>query len=665
MAIPIITSSPSIVTANVKQFSPAGNPIRYTISGTSAGLLYFKIQLIEKQTSNTIYIGNIFPTPVAPTIASFNVSNQLSSLVRSDVDNQNILVLEKPKNIIGYQLIITEWGLSGGTGSTVALSSGYTGDTAYAFDAMLDVFNFTTKYTGSTYIANTATTTNAKFLTSQPDYKAVNDYSFEQLYLLQNENPSLTIEYVINGVTHDITYTGTNIQFLISAGTPEVRAKAYIAITGSGTNYSNIQVSANTSILGNYIEYASGTTSSIAANLASSLSSNPYGYDIDYTAGDSRIGIIAPIGSGSGGNSISLTANKYVNTYTGITITSETRAIAYISGYNWCADTGTMSVLIMEPTTTRTLYYGPITNSGGTTSTYTDEIVAKINTNPYGYVAARSGIKGFAITARTGMGDTINGYPAWLYDDNNYITTAFSGGSTLGSGVITYTAATIPYSITGFTGGVDAVADLYSQSMERMIRLNTSPKKLLLSGYTGFAEGQSYVVRVKNASGVTMTEDRHYVYRSELCNEKLVNIVFTNSWGGVDSVQMIEPQEVVTSTKLNIKKNNVNLRGTDIYKTDGVYNENDMTYKNTSKANIRVWTKPMTDIESTWLVELVNSHNIYVEMTDSTLVPLQLVTTTYTVQKNRYIKEAMQFQFEFAFADNQIPSMGGCSYIIN
>lgn len=675
MSSPILIDAPSFGSiGNVRSFSPAGNPVIFNFSGSSTGLVFFKTQVVELKTLGTIYLGNTFPTPVNPTIASINLSSQLSSVVRSNVDNKDVLILEKPQNIVGYKVLVTEWGLSGGTGDTMtALSPAYTGSTNYAFEAELDVFSFNSKFTGSTYVANSATTTTAKFLTNQPDFKPVNAYSFEQLYLLQDENPSLKLEYTIGNNTYQSTFTGTNIQFLLSAATPEVRAKAYLALTGFGAAYDNIAISADTgggggaNRLGYYVSNWSGNTpANMAGGLATSCFLNSFGYTFNYTMGNNWMEILAPVGLGAAGNSITLTANRYATGYTTTVITAETRAIAIVSGYTWQPDTTHFTIKTNDLSNFITLVDGNVSNPAATTSAYTDIIVSSGNSNTFGYSFARVSNDAFSVTYRAGFGDTANGLPVYIYNQNNESQIGYyASGVTLGTALVTYSSATLPYSITGFTGGRTATPNVYYNSMERMVRINTSPKKLLLSGYTGFTIGQPYSVRVKNASGITMTEDRNYVYQDTDCNLNYVNVVFTNSFGGADSYQFVEPQESVVSNKLSVKKNSINVAASNIYITDGVYNPSDVTYKNTTKSNIKVYTKPLTDAESAWLVELVNSKNIYIELTDGNMVPVQLVNTNYNVQKNKYIREANQYQFEFSFSDNYLPALGGGKIIIN
>ncbi len=394
-----ITKSPLI-------YSPVNSPIVFTLSGSTSDLLLFRIELVESSTLTPIYVGNVYPTPVNPSVASVNLSNQLSSLVKPDIDNKSTLVTGKTKNIIGFKLLATEYGVSGGT--LTSLGTTYTGGTYYAFEGDLDNFNYSTRYTGSTYLINSGST--GHFLTLQPDYKEVNDYSTEQLYFLQSG------------------YTGLTV---------------------------SVQV-----------------------------------------------------GSSTFNNSFSTSGNT-------------------------------------------------------------------------------------------------------------------------------------------------------------MFRIQTSPKVLKSNGITGFTNNIPYSVKIKNNGGTTISEVKNYLYTEDECNLDYVNIAFTNSLGGIDTYQFINPQESLNVTKLNVTKNNINLDGSSIYSTGGVYNVSDETYHTQTKSSIKVYTKSLTDNESDWLSELVKSKNIYIELADGNLVPVQLTTTNYSIQKKKYTTELNQYQFDFSFSDNFLPAMSTAGIIIN
>lgn len=647
------------------KFSPAGNPIVFTVSGSSSNLLLFKAEVLETTTLTSVYTGNIFPTPVNPSQASVNLSNQLSSLVSPEPDNTSTLILGKSRPIIAYKLKTTEYGTSGGT--LTALGTANTSNTFYAFDSELDIFNYTKRFTGNTYVTMTGNT--AKFLTLQPDNKAVNDYSFEQLYFIQSGMSAVTLSVTVNGNLNIQHITGTN-PYVKTPAIPETRSKGFLAITGSCAAGDNLGVYTNGNLLGAYTASTSGlTTSQLATNLASALSSNVSGYTISTTG--NTIGIQAPAGLGSSGNSISLSAHVITTATTASTVTSETKAEVTIAGYTSVPDpySDYTTVYLYEPpsSTYIELYHGIVFHDT-TLNGFTAALVTELNINAYGYTAIQNASDSFIITARSGLGASMNGYPAYMYFDSTteLFVSYFGGGITNTTSGTTTNHFVIPNKITGFTGGINVTAEVTGYTLNDMLRIQTSPKQLKANSITGFTNGGTYSIKLKDDFGNVLTETKNYVYQDTDCNLEYVNIAFTNSIGGIDSYQFINPQQSLVITKLKVKKDNLNLDSSTPYLTNGIYNESDKTYHTSSKTNFKVYTKTLSDSESNWLTELVNSKNIWLELTDGNLLPIQLETSSYTIQKKKYTREDVnQYQFEFSLSDNYLPALANAGIVIN
>lgn len=535
------------------QYTPAYNPIVFSFSGSPETVL-FKISLLESETDTTIFTGNIYPTPLNPTVANINLTKQLSSLVFPDIDNTIDVAITKPNNIIGYKLNVVDYGITSG-GTLNKLTTGYTTNTFYCYDGKMDIQNFTS--TTSVNVINEGHSAN--FLTLQPNHKSVNDYSTEQLYFLQDGYDSLGLNIVVG--------TGNHNQFITLSGStpaiPEIKAVATVTVTQTPIT-------------------TSGTT-----------------------------------------------------------------------------------IEVIEPLRTVILYSGIVTYTGGING-YISNLVTYINSNTYGYVATQTSTSSYTITAPSGMGSSINTKPVYTY----FYTT--SGGV---SG--TYI----------FGGGIND-KPAFTGDLSKMNRINCSPTALINAGITGLTIGTEYSIFVKdirdtsktengffdiildsdgNIVGTLLSEKRYFKYEDVSCNLELVNILFTNSQGGVDSIQMVNPQQSINVSKLSIKKNNINLDSDNVYQTNGVYNTNDLTYDTTSKSSFKVWTKTLTDEQANWLVELVNSKNIYVVLNTGELVPVQMKTTSFNPVKFKYKPmEAQIYQFEFTLSDNFLPMLSqGSSIIIN
>jgi len=135
-------------------------------------------------------------------------------------------------------------------------------------------------------------------------------------------------------------------------------------------------------------------------------------------------------------------------------------------------------------------------------------------------------------------------------------------------------------------------------------------------------------------------------------------VVFTNSLGGVDTIQLIQPVESIEVARLNIKKNNINTTDSSVFLGEfGGFNVQNSTYDVTSKSTIKAYTKTMSNEYSNWLIELVKSKNVFIETLYSDLVPVQLKATTFNIDQTRFKRtEPIQYQFEFMFDDNFNPA---------
>lgn len=648
------------------KYSPANNPIIFGFSGDSPNLVLFQTQLVEDTTQSVIYTGNIFPPPLSNK-ANINLSKQLSALVRSDVDNAyGTIVTGKTRNTIGYRMNVSEYGYS--SAGTLSLISTATTNTYYAFEAGLDISNYTNSYTSTSHLMSSAGT--GSFLTFQPNNKAVNAFSNEQLYFLQDGYSALTVNINAKGSNRTFGVSAnTGNTYVISPAVPATKASAHIVFTGSssgaGDNIS-VFVSGST-LLGAYTASTSAVTATLlAAGLQASIDLNALGYTT--TRNNADITIIAPSG-GTAGNSITLTTAIGNTATTFTSATASTSASVLILGYTLPPLGAEVNIDTTDPT------YGYISlanyfvdSSDTTLSAFTTHLVAAINAGGYGYTASLSTSSRFTITARSGTGSIMNGVTVGVYSPYFTIYSDFAGGMDAGgSSGFTQFHSLLPHYKTSFTGGTDAIAQVTGVRLPFMVRVATSPRSLITQGITGLSKGDTYIVTVKtNSTGTTLSEARTYVYDDTGCNVDLMNVMFTNSLGGVDSIQMVAPQESVSVNKQTIKKNELDTDNVTPYVTNGVFNVSDMTYASTPKVTIKAYTKPLSDEESKYLVELVNSKNIYLELTNGQLLPVQLKTTNYSIQKKRYInRELIQYQFEFSLPDNFLPSLSSASYIIN
>jgi hypothetical protein len=617
--------------------APVGNPVIFSFSATSATTRVFQVSIKEPQFNTTIFTGKVYPTPSNTTEGFFNASNILSSLVRHDFDNNNTLLIPKPNNFQNYYLDINEYAVNTSTGQLQIITSGFTSSGYTIYESRLNVPYWSKTLTPTTYPMTNSINQNYKFLTNRPDYVKVNEYSAEQLYFLKK--PEGNFEVVVNQTK------------VVGSGT--TRASVTFSLNGvnlgSPNNYFfylTIPDPIHGTVIFSHTDTLDTSIASMMAGLAANV--NLYGYSA--TSAGNDITLFAPLSYGDTANGINvnfLADPDYIITYTetlpftgGVSNYSSSLIIPYTqptSGavsaeitFDFNAYSGLFPELVTNffTLTVDDPNYGLLTLFGGsgpgfiTLQDALDYYVAAINGNAYLYSATTSG--GFmTITAPLALGSSINGnQSAWsiVIGDLN------DGG------------------FGDFEGGIDPNEFEY--------RLQVSPKKLALSGLT-FAPGDTYTINVNNVFNQVISEFRHYTYEDTECNTDYVNILFSNSVGGVDSIQMIAPKIAFNNTKQTIIKNNLNVESETPYLTDEVYNQQKSIYANALNGLVTLSTKYLDDLESEWLTELINSQNVYMELNDGDLLPVVLVNNDYAMKKKKYQNnEFISYDFTFELPTN-------------
>lgn len=623
--------------------APVGNPVIFSFSATSATTRLFQVSIKEPQFNSTIYTGKVYPTPLNTTEAFFNASNILSSLARHDLDNNNTLLINKPKNFQRYYLDINEYGINISTGQLETITSGFTSSGYTVYESRLNIPYWSKTLTPTTYPMTNAINQNYKFLTNQPDYIKVNEYSTEQLYFLKKPEGDFSTTITQNKIESFGTTSASR--------TYDVSSISGITFTPNTTAYVTFYDSNNTQLLS---DYGSGGGFATLADVLTDLAANVTSYGYSASSVGNNITITAPLSGGSSYNGIynrvfvkgnlvlpyydnilSLTGGvssnivitnivyiQYATTTNGAVSAEVTFDFNSYSGLFPELSTNFFTLFVDDPN------YGSIgltAGSGPGFLTLQDALnyyVASINGNSYYYSATTSG--GFmTIIAPLSLGQSINGnFASWSIT----IGVVTEGGEGQ------------------FEGGVD--------TNELEYRLQVSPKKLAVSGLT-FAPGDTYTINVNNVFDQPISEYRHYIYEDTDCNVDYVNILFSNSVGGVDTIQMTAPKVSFNNNKQTIIKNNLNVESETPYLTDEVYNQQKSIYANTLNGQVTLSTKYLNDLESEWLTELINSQNVYMELNNGDLLPVVLVNNDYAMKKKKYQNnEFISYDFSFELPSN-------------
>jgi hypothetical protein len=197
--------------------------------------------------------------------------------------------------------------------------------------------------------------------------------------------------------------------------------------------------------------------------------------------------------------------------------------------------------------------------------------------------------------------------------------------------------------------GTQVYFQAFSAGANKLHRLNISPKNLKNSLSINFDDVQSFEVWIEDASAKVLTEVKKYVCINLPCRVEPVNVVWLDRFGGVSSFTFINPQESKTITRNTIQANQY---ANYSISTGGVINAKEKTYDVSQLSTYTLTTTPLNDWEYVYLSDMLSSEQVYVELTDGTLYPIKLSTTSVDVKRRKYATSVSRFELKYEAESN-------------
>lgn len=169
-------------------------------------------------------------------------------------------------------------------------------------------------------------------------------------------------------------------------------------------------------------------------------------------------------------------------------------------------------------------------------------------------------------------------------------------------------------------------------SAGQMNRLNVSPRVINSIGLN-LSTSSYYTITLVN-SGIAKSETR--IYNLDCDSQVTTNLIWVNQMGGIDSYRFVNPSGQMNITKSTIQKSPFNYYSTPNYYDDyrnGIYNTSEEIIDINNNITYTVFSKFLTDAESTWLSQLYKSKQVWVELSDHTLVPVMLDMNNADIQR--------------------------------
>lgn len=201
------------------------------------------------------------------------------------------------------------------------------------------------------------------------------------------------------------------------------------------------------------------------------------------------------------------------------------------------------------------------------------------------------------------------------------------------------------YSSTGST----TYSEDFSAGSAKLHRLNVSPKNLKTSLLIDFDDTQYFEVWLENSGGTKLTEVKRYRCINFDCRVEPVNVLWINKVGGVDSFTFINPQESKSIKRSTIQTNKYHNYS---ISTSGVINPSEKTYNVSQTSDYTLTTPVLNDWEYVYLSDMLSSEQVYVELTDGSLVPVKLITTSTEVKRKKYSTTSLRFELKYQAESN-------------
>jgi len=182
----------------------------------------------------------------------------------------------------------------------------------------------------------------------------------------------------------------------------------------------------------------------------------------------------------------------------------------------------------------------------------------------------------------------------------------------------------------------------FNNPSNRLIhRLNLTPQVLATQLGLSLVRLRNITVWLESKTGMRMSTERVYDVCAYGCGVDLVNLIWVNKLGGMTSHTFINPREVKSSDKTNLD-------------TNGYLDLNKRTYKPLIKTidnkilnTYTMTTTRLSDYDFRVLSEIIFSKEVYIELTDGNLYPVQLKTDRIDIMQKKYNRTLSRLELQF------------------
>ncbi|WP_313235699.1 hypothetical protein [Sphingobacterium multivorum] len=195
-----------------------------------------------------------------------------------------------------------------------------------------------------------------------------------------------------------------------------------------------------------------------------------------------------------------------------------------------------------------------------------------------------------------------------------------------------------------FNNTVNTFSLPISTNGELLHRINLSPKNLDDQIGLNLFSLKNFKVWLEDINGNKITEVRQYNIVNYKCGISVCNLNWINQYGGLSSNAFIAPKETKQVTRTTYDTNGY------LNRNYGVYTPTQTILKNDINNQYSILSQNLTDEEYDVITNIINSRNVYTQLVDGDLYPINLNTTSLQVLQKKYTKK--QNRIELSFSSN-------------
>ncbi|GGE28172.1 hypothetical protein [Sphingobacterium cellulitidis] len=172
-------------------------------------------------------------------------------------------------------------------------------------------------------------------------------------------------------------------------------------------------------------------------------------------------------------------------------------------------------------------------------------------------------------------------------------------------------------------------------------RINLSPRTLIdILGFN-LNSIKNLSIYLSDDDGVQMSEMRQYHIINYSCKQTICNVNWINEFGGMSSNTFMSPKETKSVEKISYYGNGY------LERENGVFSPFQRIINTSVNNSYNITSQVLNDAEFDAITNIINSRNVFVELSSGELYPIVLDNNSIEVLKKKYTKKHNRLNLNF------------------